>query len=64
MPQVNNDFYTDLGDAWFEGDDHPIALLRAESRVKVDYTMETLHALGIGPGARVLDVACGAGLAG
>ena len=62
MPQVNNDFYTDLGDAWFEGDDHPIALLRAESRVKVDYTMETLHALGIGPGARVLDVACGAGL--
>lgn len=62
MPQVNNAFYDHLGDAWFEGDDHPIALLRAESRIKIDYTMETLHTLGIRPGARVLDVACGAGL--
>lgn len=62
MPQVNNAFYSDLGDAWFEGDHHPIALLRAESRVKIDYTLRTLGSLGLGSGARVLDVACGAGL--
>ncbi|MEM6326829.1 MAG: bifunctional 2-polyprenyl-6-hydroxyphenol methylase/3-demethylubiquinol 3-O-methyltransferase UbiG [Bacteroidota bacterium] len=62
MPTVNNAFYDDLGETWFEGDDHPIALLRAESLVKVDYTMEMLHTLRLGPGARVLDVACGAGL--
>ena len=62
MPEVNNDFYSDLGDRWFEGDDHAIALLRVESVVKIDYTLQTLAALGIAPGARVLDVACGAGL--
>ena len=62
MPEVNNAFYDDLGDGWFEGDAHPIALLRAESRVKVRYTLDVLRQRQIGPGARVLDVACGAGL--
>ena len=62
MPTVNNAFYDTLGSAWFEGDDHPIALLRAESRVKMDYTLRALRERGIGRGASVLDVACGAGL--
>lgn len=62
MPSVNNAFYDDLGARWFEGDDHAIALLRAESKLKLAYTAETLEGYGIGPGARVLDVACGAGL--
>ena len=62
MPAVNNDFYSGLGDRWFEGDDHAIALLRRESVAKVDYALETLAAARIGPGARVLDVGCGAGL--
>lgn len=62
MPHVNNAFYDHLGDTWFEGDDHPIALLRAESRVKIDYTLDVTTSLGLGPGARLLDVACGAGL--
>ena len=62
MTPVNNAFYDGLGAAWFEGDRHSIALLRAESRVKIDYTRGVLRRLGIGPGARVLDVACGAGL--
>ena len=62
MPEVNNDFYSDLGDRWFEGDDHAVALLRRESVAKVEYVRETLAAHGIEPGARVLDVGCGAGL--
>ena len=62
MPRVNNAFYADLGDRWFEGDEHAVALLRAEARIKVRYTLAVLERLGIGPGARVLDVACGAGL--
>ena len=62
MPEVNNAFYDRLGDRWFEGDDHAIALLRAESYLKVGYTFEVLRRHGIEAGACVLDVACGAGL--
>ena len=62
MPTVNNAFYTDLGDRWFEGDDHAIALLRAESRIKIAYVREVLAREGIAPGASILDVACGGGL--
>lgn len=62
MPAVNNAFYDGLGDRWFEGDDHAIALLRAESYVKLGYTFEVLRRYKVGPGARVLDVACGGGL--
>ena len=62
MPDVNNDFYSDLGERWFEGDEHAVALLRAESRVKVRYAREALAKAGVEPGGRVLDVACGAGL--
>ena len=62
MPTVNNAFYSDLGDRWFEGDDHAIALLRAEMPLKLAFVQERLAAHGIAPGARVLDVACGAGL--
>lgn len=61
---VNNAFYEDLGDRWFEDDGHAIALLRAEGFLKVAYVREAFDRLGISEddGARVLDVACGAGL--
>lgn len=62
VSRINNAFYADLGDRWFEGDEHAVALLRAEAGIKVRYTLEVFERLGIGPGARVLDVACGAGL--
>lgn len=62
MPAVNNDFYSDLGDRWFEGDDHAIDLLRREGKLKTAYVREVFDRYGIGEGAGVLDVACGAGL--
>lgn len=62
MAEVNNAFYDDLGERWYEGDDHAIALLRVESYLKLGYTFEVLRKHYIEPGARVLDVACGAGL--
>ncbi|WP_420454633.1 bifunctional 2-polyprenyl-6-hydroxyphenol methylase/3-demethylubiquinol 3-O-methyltransferase UbiG [Rubrivirga sp.] len=62
MKTVNNDFYDDLGERWFEDDGHAIALLRAEGRLKLAYAREVLARHEIGPGARVLDVACGGGL--
>ncbi len=62
MTPVNNAFYDDLGERWFEDDGHAIALLRAEGRLKLTYAREVFARHGIGPGARVLDVACGGGL--
>ena len=62
MATVNNAFYDGLGERWFEDDGHAIALLRAEGRLKTAYVREVFGRTGIGPGARVLDVACGAGL--
>ena len=62
MPAVNNAFYDDLGAAWFEGEDHAIALLRAEGDLKRRYLADAFARHGVAPGARVLDVACGAGL--
>ena len=62
MTKINNAFYGGLGDRWFEGDAHAIALLRAEAAIKVTYALEVFERLSIAPGARILDVACGAGL--
>ncbi len=59
---VNNAFYDTLGDLWFEGDGHAIALLRAEGRLKTAYVHEVLDRHGLGDGARLLDAACGGGL--
>ena len=64
---VNNDFYHDLGERWFEDDGHAIAILRAEGHYKTDYTRGVLARVGLAvtpgtPGPRVLDVACGGGL--
>ncbi len=54
---INNDFYEDLGDDWYEADDHPIALLRAENAVRVPWIIQE-----IGSQKKVLDVGCGAGI--
>lgn len=61
-PSVNNAFYDTLGDRWFDDDSHPVALLRAENALKLDYLLGALARHGVRPGARVLDVGCGAGL--
>src|SRR4051812_49163755 len=58
---VNNAFYDELGDRWYHDDRHAVALLRAESKLKTTYVLETLSQRGLRPGSRVLDVACGAG---
>jgi len=57
-PPINNAWYADLGQRWYEARDTPIALLRAESRHRNPWIAE--H---IGPAPRlVLDLGCGAGL--
>lgn len=58
---VNNEMYSALGGRWYDADDDPVALLRAESRLRnpwvakhVDDAFETRR-------CAVLDVGCGAG---
>ena len=54
-------YYDRLGARWYEAEDDPVALLRAESRLLNPWvTQEIAAALGEGC-FRVLDVGCGAG---
>jgi 2-polyprenyl-6-hydroxyphenyl methylase/3-demethylubiquinone-9 3-methyltransferase len=54
---VNNAFYEDLADGWYEDRNHPIALLRAENAVRNPWILSKLP-----PKSTVLDIGCGAGL--
>jgi 2-polyprenyl-6-hydroxyphenyl methylase / 3-demethylubiquinone-9 3-methyltransferase len=57
---VNNSIYDELGERWYAAHDDPVALLRAESRLRNPWVAaKILHERG--PNARVLDVGCGAG---
>ena len=56
MKKVNNAFYDDLDELWYSGNDHPVALLRAENRLRNPWILSQLHA-----SCRVLDMGCGAG---
>jgi 2-polyprenyl-6-hydroxyphenyl methylase/3-demethylubiquinone-9 3-methyltransferase len=58
---VNNDVYSTLGTRWYEAADDPIALLRAESRLRNPWIeLRMKAAFGRRPCA-VLDVGCGGG---
>ena len=57
---VNNALYDTLGERWYAADDDPVALLRAESRLRNPWVLEHIRAR-LGASARVLDVGCGAG---
>lgn len=61
-PLVDNEFYDELGALWHEGDGHAIALLRAETPVRLAYVRGALARAGVRGGDRVLDVGCGGGL--
>jgi 2-polyprenyl-6-hydroxyphenyl methylase/3-demethylubiquinone-9 3-methyltransferase len=58
---VNNDIYSALGQRWYEADDDPVALLRAESKLRNPWVVRRI---GEAFGARrcsVLDIGCGGG---
>lgn len=60
-PGVNNDIYHDLGERWYNAQDDPVALLRAESRLRNPWIAEELRARFAGRALRILDVGCGGG---
>ncbi|HEU5076841.1 MAG TPA: bifunctional 2-polyprenyl-6-hydroxyphenol methylase/3-demethylubiquinol 3-O-methyltransferase UbiG [Polyangiaceae bacterium] len=57
---VNNEIYDALGERWYSANDDPVALLRAESRLRNPWVTARLRERSRA-GARVLDVGCGAG---
>lgn len=57
---INNEFYDVLHEKWYEADDHPIALLRAENRIRAPWIARELESR-LKKNAQVLDVGCGAG---
>jgi 2-polyprenyl-6-hydroxyphenyl methylase/3-demethylubiquinone-9 3-methyltransferase len=58
---VNNAFYETLGERWYEAQDDPVALLRAESAHRTPWIIETIERRHAGGKVRVLDIGCGAG---
>jgi 2-polyprenyl-6-hydroxyphenyl methylase/3-demethylubiquinone-9 3-methyltransferase len=58
---INNGFYEGLGDRWYEAWDDPVALLRAEGRLKNPWVLDRIAARFPGRACRVLDLGCGAG---
>ncbi|MBC7661087.1 MAG: 3-demethylubiquinone-9 3-O-methyltransferase [Chitinophagaceae bacterium] len=59
---INNDFYDELDERWYNDDGHIIGLLKAESKVKTIYVREIFAAENLPKGAKILDVGFGAGL--
>ena len=57
MASINNRFYDELGERWHTDCHHPIALLRAENRLRNPWIAER-----VGAPAKILDIGCGAGL--
>jgi 2-polyprenyl-6-hydroxyphenyl methylase/3-demethylubiquinone-9 3-methyltransferase len=58
--RINNAFYEGLGEAWYEDDVHPIALLRLENAARNPWIQERIRSLH-SHACDVLDIGCGAG---
>lgn len=61
LSAVNNDIYDQLGDRWYTAQDDPVALLRAESKCRNPWILQTISSQLQNPKAQVLDVGCGGG---
>jgi 2-polyprenyl-6-hydroxyphenyl methylase/3-demethylubiquinone-9 3-methyltransferase len=60
-PGIDNSIYDELGERWYSATDDPVALLRAESRLRTAWVISELSThFGPHPLA-ILDVACGGG---
>ncbi len=62
MSEINNEFYNLYGDRWYTAKDDPIALLRAETKVKLPWVLKKVAERQFLPSeTKILDVGCGAG---
>jgi 2-polyprenyl-6-hydroxyphenyl methylase/3-demethylubiquinone-9 3-methyltransferase len=58
--RINNAFYEDLDEGWYEEQAHPIALLRAENITRNPWILNQIKKR-LGPSQVILDIGCGAG---
>lgn len=58
---VNNAYYQTLGEKWYSVEDDPIALLRAESKLRNKWTEEKIAKHFSTTNVSILDIGCGAG---
>jgi 2-polyprenyl-6-hydroxyphenyl methylase/3-demethylubiquinone-9 3-methyltransferase len=58
---INNAFYDTLGNLWNGGSDHPVALLRAENRLRIPWIQNEIKTHFPRP-ISALDIGCGAGI--
>ena len=59
--EIDNALYDALGERWYTATDDPVALLRAEARLRTAWIVEDLRTQFGCRALAVLDVACGAG---
>ncbi len=59
--EVNNAVYSTLGSRWYDAEDDPIALLRAEARLRNPWVAEQIEATFGEEPRKVLDIGCGGG---
>lgn len=57
---INNAFYDDLSEKWFQSEDHPVALLRSENRLRNPWIHQIIQDK-LGKSCKILDLGCGAG---
>ncbi len=60
MTSVNNALYDALGERWYAAQDDPVALLRAEGKLRNPWIAAEIAAR-CGEGVAVLDIGCGGG---
>lgn len=58
---INNQFYDDLNESWYTASNHPVALLRAENRLRIPWIIDAIETR-FSEKTAVLDIGCGAGM--
>ena len=62
MQKINNDIYDAYGERWYSAYDDPVALLRAETKIKTPWVINKIKSHDLfNPSTQLLDVGCGAG---